>query len=282
MQRRKLEELNLIDDFLFNKMISHPEFGEEFARDLIRIILGKEVGKLKVVPQKVYYGSNTDTHGARLDVYLEESKDDALENATIYDVEPEGDSKKFSIKSIARRNRFYHSKIDSTSLKAGMDYRALKDVVVIFIMTKDPLGANRMLYTIESHCKELPDLPYDDGARTIFLYTKGTEGNPKEELKELLSYMENSCEENAKNDMLKKVHQMMRHVKSNEEVSIEYMKIFEREKMIREEGQEELAKQTARKLFENGASYELVRASITLLSDEELKEIYEEVTGVKQ
>ena len=139
-----------------------------------------------------------------------------------------------------------------------------------------------MLYTIESHCKESPDLLYDDGARSIFLYTKGTEGNPGEELKELLSYMENSCEENAKNDMLKKVHQMMGHVKSNEEVSIEYMKIFEREKMIREEGQEELARQTARKFFENGASYELVRASITLLSDEELKAIYEDVKGVKQ
>ena len=45
MHRRKLEELNLIDDFLFNKMISHPEFGEEFSRELLRIILGKEIGK---------------------------------------------------------------------------------------------------------------------------------------------------------------------------------------------------------------------------------------------
>lgn len=282
MQKRKLEDLNLIDDFLFNKMISHPEFGEEFARDLIRIILGKEVGKLKVVPQKVYYGSDTDTHGARLDVYLEETEDDVLENATIYDVEPESDSKNFSLKSIARRVRFYHSKIDATSLKAGMDYQSLKNVVVIFITPKDPLGANRMLYTIESRCRELSDLPYEDGAKTIFLYTKGTEGNLREELKELLSYMENSCEENAKNDMLKKIHQMMRHVKSDEEVSIEYMKIFEREKMIREEGREEQARQTACSLFKNGASYELVRASITLLSDEELQAIYDDVTRVKE
>ena len=181
-----------------------------------------------------------------------------------------------------RRNRFYHSKIDSASLKAGMDYEVLKDVVVIFIMTKDPLGANRMLYTIERRCKELPDWPYNDGAKTIFLYTKGTEGNPRDELKELLAYMENSCEENVKNDMLKKVHQMMGHVKSNEEVSIEYMKIFEREKMIREEGREDEAKQVARSLFENGANYELVRASITILSEEELKAIYEDVKAVKQ
>jgi predicted transposase/invertase (TIGR01784 family) len=282
MQKRTLEELNLIDDFLFNKMISHPEFGEEFARDLIRIILGKEVGKLKVIPQKVYYGSDTDTHGARLDVYLEELEVSVLENATIYDVEPESESKNISLEGLARRVRFYHSKIDSASLKAGTDYQTLKNVVVIFIMPKDPLGANRMVYTIESKCKELPDLPYEDGAKTIFLYTRGTEGNPTEELKELLSYMENSCEENAKNDMLKKMHQMMRHVKSNEEVSIEYMKIFEREKMIRDEGREEQARENARKFFENGAGYDLVRASITLLSDEELQAIYQEVKGVKQ
>ena len=35
-------------------------------------------------------------------------------------------------------------------------------------------------------------------------------------------------------------------------------------------------------LFENGANYELVRASINILSDEELKAIYEAVKAVKQ
>ena len=226
MRRRKLEELNLLDDFLFNKMVSHPEFGEEFSRALLRIILGKEVGKLEVVPQKIYYGSDTDKHGTRLDVYLDETEENMPENATIYDVEPEGEGKEENIKTLARRVRFYHSKIDTGSLKSGQDYRRLKNVVVIFIMPQDPLGANRMLYTIESKCKELPDLPYDDGAKTIFLYTKGTEGNPREELRELLTYMENSCGDNAKNDTLKRIHQMMELVKSDEEVSLEYMKIF--------------------------------------------------------
>ena len=28
MQRRKLEELSLMDDFLFNAMLTHPETGE--------------------------------------------------------------------------------------------------------------------------------------------------------------------------------------------------------------------------------------------------------------
>lgn len=42
-------------------------------------------------------------------------------------------------------------------------------------------------------------------------------------------------------------------------------------------GSERNAKDNAKKFFENGASYELVRASIVLLSDEELQKIYSDV-----
>ena len=72
MQKRTLKELNLLDDFLFGSMVTYPGIGEEFSRELLRIIFQKEFGKLIVVPQKVYYGSDTDKHGTRLDVYLEE------------------------------------------------------------------------------------------------------------------------------------------------------------------------------------------------------------------
>ncbi len=285
MQRRTVEELNLMDDFLFFKMVNDPDFGEEFSRELLRIILGKEVGKLKVVPQKVYYGSEPETHGARLDVYLEEDEENNLENATLYDIEPESPEKKESVRSLARRTRFYHSKIDVGNLKAGDDYTALKNVLVIFIMSHDPFSRNRMVYTVANRCLEEPELPYDDGARTIFLYTKGTEGNPRKELRELLEYMENSSLENVTNDSLKKIHQMTKVVKSNKEVSVEYMKIYEKEKMLKDigraEGREEGAKQqaieSARLLFINGADFQLVRNSITLLTDEKLQEIYDEV-----
>ena len=49
-----------------------------------------------------------------------------------------------------------------------------------------------MIYTIRSKCDEVPSMPYDDGARTIFLYTKGTEGIPSEELENFLHYMEHT------------------------------------------------------------------------------------------
>ena len=116
MQQRKLEELNLIDDFLFFKMLENEVIGEEFGRYLLEIIFDRKIGKLKVIPQKVYYGSNTDKHGIRLDVYMEEelSNDTLLREATIYDIEPEADAKKSKKESIPRRVRFYHSKGSET------------------------------------------------------------------------------------------------------------------------------------------------------------------------
>ena len=81
-------------------------------------------------------------------------------------------------------------------------------------------------------------MPYEDGARTIFLYTKGTKGNISKELRELLHYMEDTEEKNAVNSSLQKIQKMVEKVKEDKGVFLEYMKIWEREQMIREEGME--------------------------------------------
>ncbi len=91
-------------------------------------------------------------------------------------------------------------------LARGMEYSALRNVVVIFITTYDPFGLNRMVYTISNKCEEVPEMPYDDGAKTLFLYTKGTEGNPPEELRQLLHYMEDTRVENAVTSELRELH----------------------------------------------------------------------------
>lgn len=65
MTRKRLEELNLLDDFLFGSMVTHPEIGEKFIRELLQIIFCRKFGKLTVIPQKTYYGSDTDKHGTR-------------------------------------------------------------------------------------------------------------------------------------------------------------------------------------------------------------------------
>ena len=236
MQRRKLENLNLLDDFLFGTMVTYPGIGEAFVRELLKIIFQKEFGPLTVVPQKVYYGSDTDKHGARLDVYLEESSGTEPGHATVYDMEPDNNSDKQSIAALPKRTRFYRAKIDASSLKAGESYHSLKNVIVIMITPYDPFGLDHMVYTIQNTCLEIPEMPYDDGARTLYLYTKGTKGNPPEALKQLLHYMEHTSAENAKNDVLQSIDKMVRKVKEDGEVSLEYMKIFEREEMLVKQG----------------------------------------------
>ena len=231
--KRKLEQLNLLDDFLFGSILSYPEIGEEFCRKILKILLNVDMDRLHIVPQKVYYGSDTDRHGARLDVYIEEEKG----TGTIYDVEPDKNDDRELKLALPRRVRFYHSKIDGRSLKAGDDYSKLKQVIVLMIMSYDPFGRDRVLYTIRSKCEEDPDMDYDDGAATCFFFTKGKKGELSEEARELLCYMEDSSAGNAQSERLKEIHSMVETVRQDEEVALEYMKVYEREQMIERRGE---------------------------------------------
>ena len=238
MARRKLRELNLLDDFLMNSILIHKEIGETFSREILQIIFRKAFGQLKVTSQKVYPGSDTDKHGARLDVYMEEVLDIEIpEEAMIIDLEPNQESDAEKIAALPKRVRFYHAKIDTKALGSGENYNALKNVVVIIITPNDPFGHDLMMYTVKNSIKELPHTEYEDGARTLFLYTNGKICNVHEELKELLHYMEHSTEENATTDALKRIHKMVETIKMDEEVSHKYMKVLEREEMLIEKGQ---------------------------------------------
>ena len=77
------------------------------------------------------------------------------------------------------------------------------------------------------------------GALSIFLYTRGTEGNPPQGLREPLRYMEDSCEENATASDLRELHHMVTVNKRDREVGLEYMKIFEQEQRIRDRARAE-------------------------------------------
>lgn len=266
--KRKLEQLNLMDDFLFCSVLSYPEIGEIFCRKLLKILLDVDLGNIRVVPQKVYYGSDTDQHGARLDVYIEENG----EAETIFDVEPDNNDDEYLITALPKRVRFYHSKIDGHSLKSGADYSQLKKVMVIMIMSYDPFDKNRILYTIRNGCIEEPNLKYDDGAETLFFYTKGKIGHVSDEVRKLLNYMEESSEENADSDTLREIHRMVETVRYDKEVSLEYMKAYEHDMMIRERGKRE-GKEEGRKEGELFAFTGIIRKLIPSEEPEMIAEL---------
>lgn len=249
-ERKKLEELNLLDDFLFNAMMTYPEMGEKFTRKILKLLFNREFRNLKVIAQKSYGGLNTDLRGARLDVYVESDDSaeiDASEDVSVYDLEPDKNDKAKYIAAFPQRIRFYHAIIDSRSLKSGKDFGKLKRVYVIFICNYDPFGYDRVKYTIRNMCVEEPEMPYDDGAQTTVLYTKGTKDDDiSEELRQFLNYMENTTQTNAVNDTLKAIQKMVDIVKRDGEVSLSYMKGFERDTIMYEKGQEAERQNTER------------------------------------
>lgn len=226
--RRKIEDLNLMDDFLFCEVVA-GEQGEQFCRYLIKAICKRKVKDIRISAQNVIQGSDTISHGIRMDLYVDEG------GKCLYDFEPDKYTDK---KILPKRNRYYRALLDGRLLEAGEEYEKLPDVWTIFILSKDPFGKNRMCYTVKNMIQEDPDFDYEDGAVSLFLYTKGKLGGSKE-LSQLLTYMEKSTQENAITSELKSLHNYVNSIKKRKEVGVRYMKSWELERMWRREAREE-------------------------------------------
>lgn len=254
--RKPLRDMNLLDDFLFGTLVSYPEIGDKFVGIILKTIFGREFKHLSVTAQKVLYGSDSNLHGARLDVYMEPEIEDCEEGrAVVYDIEPDCNDNTSDKKALPRRMRFYHGKIAARNLNSGAGYDDLKNVVIIMITPYDPFGQNRMLYTIKNKCIELPEMEYEDGASTLFLYTKGTEGVPSAAVKQLLHYMENTTYENAVNQELREIHRMVETVKNDREVGSMQIKIVEEIYKLKQENIRQ-AEENARQAEENARQAE--------------------------
>lgn len=237
---RSLQELNLMDDFLFQEMLMQEDIGEEFCRILLTTILDRPFRRVKIVPQKSVPGLSRGCHGIRLDAYIEDltmentlpgvRMSDARIVSDIYDIEPNNTYEK---ETLPKRTRYYHSLIDVQLLEKGTDYGRLPNVTSIIILPYDPFEQNRMVYTFRMQCEEDSSVAYNDGITKIFLYTKGNgSGKP---LRDMLNYMQETTDDNVTNQDIEAIHRLVRKVKQNQEVGINYMKSWERETYIRKE-----------------------------------------------
>ena len=245
---RQLDELNLIDNFLFSMMIDHEEFGADAAQTILETALQRKVKVGKVISEKVIAPDRPGLHGIRMDAYIQEDAVD-VSGGDVYDLEP--DRKENEKKDLPMRARYYHSRTDGKLLKSMIKYRYLPNVWVIFITSYDPFGAGRMVYTVRRICKELPGLYYNDGDTTLYLYVKGkpADDTPRA-LVQLLHFMGETTRGNACNSSLKKLMKYVEELKCDPEVREAYMHwdvFIESERdNAREEGRAEERKNTMR------------------------------------
>lgn len=242
-KKRKLEELNVMDDFLMNRLASDGSVGEEFCKVLLSTLLQREIGKVSVTVQKVMPPFSPDRKGIRLDVRVDEDvrrKNGEAARMNVYDVEPHF----WKGTDLPRHNRFYQAMADSGHMKIGeKDYSLLPNLFIVMILDSDPFGFDYMLYSIRNRCEEIEELNYEDGLRFYYFYTKGKLGG-NEAISTMLRYIRDSRVENATDMATRKLHGFTESVKVQPEVRESYMFWEEYVEMLKEEGRGEEALDT--------------------------------------
>ena len=227
-KRKKYEDLVITDDFMFGKVMRHPQR----CGKLLEMILGVKIREVVFLEDQESLNPDYAAKGVRMDVYLEDAGN------TVYNVEMQTEN----TGELPERSRYYQAVIDINLIKRGEDYATVKKSYVIFICTFDLFGAGRQIYHFENLCREDPAIRLDDGTEKIFLNTKGrkeSKAAPEEvgeDLWNLLGYLEGAAPCDAYTEELDKA---VRTAREHREWRREYMKLEVMRWDMRREGRAE-------------------------------------------
>ena len=192
-----VDQLTLFDDDLMSRVFD----GNITATELIlRIIMGEEVKVLKVNSQNTLKNPEIGGRNIVLDVR-------ALDvNGREINIEVQGNAEGAHVK----RARFHSAMIDSRSLKAGQDFKEMKDSYVIFIYKGDKFRQGLPIYHIDRYVEE-KEVPFGDGSHII--YVNGSYIGDDE-----IGYLiRDFYQKNAKDIFYKELADGVKHFKENEE-----------------------------------------------------------------
>ncbi len=227
-KRKKYEDLVITDDFMFGKVMRHPQR----CRKLLEMLLGVKIREVVFLEDQESMNPDYAAKGIRMDVYLEDAGN------AVYNVEMQTEN----TGELPERSRYYQAVIDINLIKRGEDCAAVKKSYVIFICTFDLFGAGRQIYHFENLCRENPAIRLDDGTEKIFLNTKGRReaaSEPEEvgeDLWNLLGYLEGAAPCDAYTEELDKA---VRAAREHREWRREYMKLEVMRWDMRREGRAE-------------------------------------------
>ena len=209
------QNLTISNSFMFAVVMEDTEN----CKGLLEMVLEFPVARIELSTEKSII-HHPQYHGVRLDVY---AKGD---DNTRYNVEMQV----LYNSNLPKRSRYYHSQIDMDIISTGTDYKELPDTYVIFICDFDPFGFGKYKYTFDMICTETGEM-LDDGARTIFLSTKGTNGlEVSEGLRKFLEFVKADPADSTKdfsNDYVRSLQKSVSKIKSDREMGERYMLLKE-------------------------------------------------------
>ena len=222
---KQLEDMDIIDNFLMNELAANAEVGEQACKEMLSTLLGKKLGRVRVMAQRNLTPGRPGYRGVIMDVEVDEDIDnDGNDNApgmNIYDLEPHRKPKEKE--DLPRRIRFYQAKIDHSKLKSGeRSFARLPNLYIVFVLDYDPFGFDQVCYTIENACLEVPELEYNDGLTIKYFNTTGTVGgNPA--VNNMLHFIQHSTLQNVVDDSTRKMYDYVTVVKGEEDTRMRYL-----------------------------------------------------------
>ena len=230
MTRKKFEDLTIVDNFMFSKVMQNKELCKQF----IEMVMGVKIKEITFPEYERAIDIRYDAKSIRLDVLLEDDEH------TVYNLEMQATSRDYLVK----RTRYYQDLIDLDLLEKGQVYGELNRSVIIFVCTFDPFGKGRHIYPFENVCKKDFSLALGDGTEKIFINTVGTMDDIDVEFQALMDFFNGMA---PKGDFANALQAEVSRVKESQEWRREYMtlQVFmddarrEERKIGREEGRAE-------------------------------------------
>ena len=226
--KKTLSELTIKDNFIFGAVMCE----EPNCRRLLEMVLDFPIERIEVNKEKsiVYH---PEYKGVRLDVYAKDEK------RTHYNVEMQA----IKEPALGKRARYYHSHIDMEILLSGDDYSKLPNTYVIFVCDFDPFMRGKYCYTFENLCLEDKELSMQDGAKSIFLNTRGKNNDEVPiEMIAFLDFVKADLKESTKDfhdDFVRQLQSSVQKVKSSRRMEENFMILREMLRDERAEGKAE-------------------------------------------
>lgn len=205
---KEWRSLTVTDDYMFGRVFSD----KNLCKKLIELLLGVKVKSLSVPPEyQKGFQTSPASRGVRFDVYTE-SKDKA------FDIEMQTTKEK----DLPLRMRYYQSSMDTSLIKKGQPFSALKRTYVLFISTVDQFGYGEPVYELETAVKGHPEYKFDDKRREI-VYNISACGKMKNGA--VKSFLEYIATGEAKMEFEKEVDEKVEEVKDDEYWKNNYISI---------------------------------------------------------
>ena len=214
----QLDQMNLLDRFLFNETVEDPEI----YRAVVEILMEGHIALLDWAQTEKELRVSPELRQVRLDVIGMDA------DGGVYQLEMQQNN----TYNLPKRSRYYQGQIDVSLLDPGsVNFNELNDLTMILVAPFDIFGYGLYRYTFEEYCHEVPGLKLNDGARRIFINTNGRNSDQfSGEFLEFMEYINSTTDEigaKTKSERIRQIHTRVRNIRKSEKMGVKLMQAWE-------------------------------------------------------